>query len=154
MSLIKKLFFWKYFTTGLIPLVSGLYFPWFGGFGFYDEITPYWYKNIGVSIIWSSILRIPILAFVGFLRWFLPILRQKYDQKWTGDISNTRKKNHREYQKVYETSQFDIELSYAEVCTTVFIAMTYGFAMPLIWITSLLQLIVLNTRDKLLSKFS
>ena len=79
MSLIKKLFFWKYFTTGIIPLVSGLYFPYFGGFGFYDEITPDWYKNKGVSIIISSMLRILILALIGFLRWLIPSLIKRYD---------------------------------------------------------------------------
>ena len=97
MSLIKKLFFWKYFTTGIIPLVSGLYFPFFGGFGFYDEITPDWYTNKGASIIISSIIRIPILALVGFIRWLTPTLKAKYDQKWTGSMAETRKTNHKDY---------------------------------------------------------
>lgn len=153
MSLIKKLFFWKYFTTGIIPLVSGLYFPYFGGFGFYDEITPYWYKNKGVSIIISSILRIPILALVGFLRWLIPFLTKLYDQKWTGNKKVTRKVIHKDYQEVYRGSEFEIELSYAETFTTVFVALTYGFLMPVIFISSFFQLTILLYRDKILSKF-
>lgn len=65
----------------------------------------------------------------------------------------TRKSNHKDYIKVYECHEFDIQLSYAEVLTSVFIALTYGYMMPLIFFFTLLQLLVLFYRDKILSKF-
>ena len=67
-------------------------------------------------------------------------------------MSVTRKKDHKRYKRVYVWRAFDIELSYAEVLTTVFVAMTYGFVMPLIFIPCLLQIIALYYRDKFLSK--
>ena len=74
--------------------------------------------------------------------------------RFTWDMSVTRKKNHKNYKDLYVWGAFDIELSYAEVLTTVFLEMTYGFMMPIIFIPSLLQIIVLYYRDKYLSKRS
>ena len=47
-SLIIKLFFWKYFTTSIIPFVSDMHLPFLeSDFGFYDDITPFWYRLKG-----------------------------------------------------------------------------------------------------------
>ena len=100
----------------------------------------------------SSIVRIFILGFVGILRFSLPKLKTFADSKWTGKIAITKQTNYKDYENVYTTRAFDLELSYAEACVTIFLAMTYGFFMPIIFVTSFLQLVVLYYRDKLLSK--
>lgn len=46
--------------------------------------------------------------------------------------------------------EFDAELSFSESLTTIFIMVIYGYMMPLIIPASLLQLIVIFYRDKLL----
>lgn len=152
-SLVKKLFFWKYFTTAIIPIFSAAYIPVLSDNGFYDEITPYWFKEKGAAIMISSIMRIFILALVGLVRYAIPRLIIFYDTSFTFDRNKTRKTNHQDYEIVYTTDEFDLELSYAEAFTTIFLAFTYGFFMPLIFVTSYLQLFALYARDKLLSKF-
>jgi hypothetical protein len=151
MSLIKKLFAWKYFTTGIVPLAGSWYIPKFGKFGFYDEITPQWYVEKGVSLMISSFIRIFVLGMVGLVRWGLPRLKVLYDTNWTGDREETRKTNYRDYQNVYKTMEFDLELSYAEAMTSIYLAMTYGFLMPIMYAFVFLQLVVLYFRDKLLN---
>jgi uncharacterized phage infection (PIP) family protein YhgE len=51
---------------------------------------------------------------------------------------------------VYTNMEFDPELSFAESLTTIFIMITFGSMMPLIIPASLLQLLVIYYRDKLL----
>ena len=70
-SLIIKFFLWKYFTTGIIPIISSVYLrsPFSGEsiFGLYDEITPVWYKEVGYGIIVGSFTRILILCLLEWL---------------------------------------------------------------------------------------
>ena len=87
MSLIKKLFAWKYFTTAIVPLAGSWYIPKFGKFGFYDEITPYWYVEKGVSVMIASFLRIFILGLVGLIRWGVPRIKIWYDTSLKGEIT-------------------------------------------------------------------
>lgn len=131
-----------------------MHIPALEDYGFYDDVTPYWFREKGTSIMISSILRIFILALVGIVRYSIPKSLVWYDTYWTMDKKKTRKTNHKDYQKVYKTDEFDLELSYAEACTTIYLALTYGFFMPWIFFTSYLQLMALYIRDKLLSKIS
>ena len=70
-SLIVKYFFWKYLNVGIFPLLFSLdlHIPLLNRFGFYDDLTPYWYKDIGLGIMIGSISRIFVLGFVGLVRW-------------------------------------------------------------------------------------
>ena len=72
--------------------------------------------------------------------------------RWSGDISKTKTKTHNDYKAIYKSQEFDIELCYSEILTSMFVLFTYGFMMPLLFITTLFQLIVLFFRDKFLSK--
>ena len=72
--------------------------------------------------------------------------------RWTGNYKITRQKDHRSYQKIHTAGTFPIELSYSEVLTTVFTVITFGFMMPMLFVTSFLQLVVIYLRDKLLCK--
>ena len=81
-SLIIKYFFWKYFTVGIFPTLFTLDIevPFLNRFGFFDELTPFWYKDVGLRIMMGSIMRIFVLAFVGVLKWVRYIYRIKKDQ--------------------------------------------------------------------------
>jgi hypothetical protein len=98
----------------------------------------------------TSYVRIFALLGVGIVRYIMPRILQFYDAKFSFDTKKTRKETHKEYQEVYTNMQFDLELSYAESLTTIFVMVIYGFMMPLIIPASLLQLLIIYYRDKLL----
>ena len=81
-SLIVKFFFWKYFTIGISPTFFSLDIdlPFLQRFGFYDEFTPFWYKEIGLGILMGSIIRIFVLAIVGVVQWTIYRYKINYDQ--------------------------------------------------------------------------
>lgn len=146
-SYISKLFWWKFFVNGILPILSGVHLYYFGR---YDDFTSEWFAEKGQSIQFTSYLRILALLFVGIVRYLLPRIIQFYDARFSFDNKKTRKETHQEYQEVYTNMQFDLELSYAESLTTIFLMVIYGFMMPLIIPASLLQLFVIYWRDKLL----
>lgn len=148
-SFIIKLVIWKIFLNAFMPIISTFYFY---SFGQYDEFTPEWYKAKGIKIQFTSYLRIFSLITTGFVRYYKPRLLAWYDRRFTKDRKITRKLTYVEYQKVYTNRQFDIELSYAEACTSIFVALCFGFMFPNVYIACLLQLIVLYYKDKLLGK--
>ena len=98
----------------------------------------------------TSFVRIFALIGVGIARFLMPRIMQFYDAKFSFDRTKTRKETHQEYQEVYTNMEFDPELSFAESLTTIFIMITFGSMMPLIIPASLLQLLVIYYRDKLL----
>lgn len=149
-SFIIKLVIWKIFLNAFMPIFNSFYFYTFGQF---DEFTPEWYRSKGINIQITSYLRIFSLMGVGFFRYLKPRFRAWYDRKFTSDKKITRKLTYLEYQKVYTFRQFDIELSYAEACTSIFVALCFGFMFPNIYIACLLQLVVLYYKDKLLGNF-
>lgn len=69
-------------------------------------------------------------------------------------MEETRTKNHPDYQNLYKAQEFDLKTSYAELLASVYVAMTYGFMMPLLFVTTFLQLVVLFYRDKILSNLT
>lgn len=101
-------------------------------------------------MVFTSYVRVIALLFAGVLRYLIPRLTQFYDARFSLDPKKTRKKIHSEYQKVYTNMEFDAELSFSESLTTIFIMVIYGYMMPLIIPASLLQLIVIFYRDRLL----
>lgn len=87
-SLVVKMFFWKYFTIGIFPLLSSVHISFFKlpffelpEFGFYDDFTALWYLEKGVGVLISSFLRIFILMGTGLFRYFRYKFRVMYDQK-------------------------------------------------------------------------
>lgn len=142
---------WKIFLNAFMPIINSFYFYSFGQF---DEFTPDWYKDKGINIQVTSYLRIFSLIGIGFYRYFEPRIMAWYDREFTKDMSVTRKLTYVEYQRVYTFQQFDIELSYAEACTSIFVAVTYGFMFPNIYLACFLQLVVIYYKDKLLGKLS
>lgn len=149
-SFIIKLVIWKIFLNAFMPLISSFYFYSFGQF---DEFTPEWYKSKGINIQITSYLRIFSLIGIGIVRYLKPRLIAWYDRKFTKDVGKTRKFIYVEYQRVYTFRQFDIETSYAEACTSIFVALSFGFMFPNIYFVCLLQLVILYYRDKLLGTY-
>ena len=89
-SLLMKFFVWKYFNTGLVPLLSSLFIPksifQTGAppasiFGLYDDLTPIWYKNVGIGILVSSLVRVMVLAGLGAYEFLYYHFWRLYDTK-------------------------------------------------------------------------
>lgn len=92
LSLITKMFFWRYFTLGICPLLSELNYNFFliemnkgkisnKNFGFYDDLTSIWFKMRGAGIVSTSIMRIFILFLQGLFKFLKFKCRILYDQR-------------------------------------------------------------------------
>ena len=130
-----------------------IYIPYQNGFGFFDDFTPAWFRQRSFSFTTSAFFR--ILSFIGkgIKGYVLPRLKIYYDTKFTNNEEITRKQFFNDYLQVHTAPEFNLELSYSEILTTIFFALTYGFMMPLIFIFSFLQLLVIFYIDKILCKF-
>lgn len=87
-SLVLKLFFWKFFTVGIIPLISKIYLyvkvPFTNiefELGRYDDITPQWYPEVGIGLVISSIVKIALIAVVGAANYGIYKFKIWHDQK-------------------------------------------------------------------------
>lgn len=170
-SVLFKLFFWKYTISSLFPMLAttDLFDNLLIGkqdLKAYDDFTPVWYLEVGSGLILSMYIRI-FLIIVDFLfRYYWPRIFQWCDRGGVNkpltedfmifreQIPLTRKKTHREYVEIYKNYHFEIERSYAEILNTVFFSFTYWIMLPHIFLPSILVLVTIYYKDKILSNFT
>ena len=117
-----------------------------------DFILTNKYIEYGVNLQKTFSIRIILLAAIGVLRYIIPRIRAWYDRGFTSKFEKTKQLTHSEYIDVYKFPIFNLEIEMAEACTTVFMVLTYAFMLPSLYVTGMLQLIVIYFRDKFLGK--
>lgn len=97
LSLIIKMFFWRYFTLAICPILTEFDFYFSSGkysflsqseevnsrsnLGIYDDFTAVWYQASGSSIVMTSFMRIIILVLQGGFKFLRQKLKIWHDQK-------------------------------------------------------------------------
>ena len=153
-SRILKGFVMKYANSGIIILIINLKIK-LGSktLGRYDDMTPTWYVTIGYSVVFTYILKIISLLIWTFLRVTLPWLKRCCDRGCSNDVKKTKKKTLADQIALYTGMQFDIDRCYTDVLMNIFICMTFGTFLPIVYVISLIYLILLYYRDKILREF-
>lgn len=152
-SLLTKMFFWRFFISTILPLLRSSKVIWVNNnLEGYDDFTPNWYLIEGSNILIGMYARCLIIIWVFMTRYYYPLLTRAYDQKFKGSMMITRSTTHKGYVAVYKNFIFDVYLSYAEIMNIIFMAFTLGFILPHIFIPSLIMLIFIFYKDKILGK--
>ena len=116
--------------------------------GDYDDFTPNWFKAIGYSLGLTFLLKIFASIFFFVLKILSISIARCYDRGWNCQGTQTRKKVHEDYEKLYRNPDFDIDFCYTELVNVVFVAMTLSPLLPYVFYIALVYLIVLYCKDK------
>lgn len=97
LSIIIKMFLWRYYTLGICPILSDISYSFAGieyakyprtpgilgevKLGFYDDFTSIWYKMKGTGVVRTCFMRILILFFQGLFKYLIPRLKTAHDQR-------------------------------------------------------------------------
>ena len=154
-SRVLKGFLMKYGNSGVIIFVINLKIRFFSNFSFgnYDDLTPSWYATIGYSVVFTYMLKFFSLIGWTIYRAFVPWLKRKCDRGCGSDIGKTKKETMADYIALYMGNDYDIDYSYTEILKTLFVCLTFGTILPIIYIISFIHLILLYYRDRIYSKF-
>ena len=127
-------------------------FPLFTGT--YNDFDPKWYKNIGITILFSMIIN----SFSGHIGYIVfPILNgfsKCFDSGCGCEGKATKKRTKREYMELYTGPDFDIGARYSEILFKIFVGLLYSSGMPFMYVTILVYLIINYWLDKFLSKLN
>jgi len=156
-SSIIKLFFWKFFNSGILIIFVANRSEFFGKrVGEFDDFTPAWFEEIGYSTQITLVMQIFVLLLVTFMKVMIPKFFQCCDrgcsfkrQRKDGTI-NTKKESQSELENVYTGAEFEIDVSYAEALKTIYITFTLAPMMPLTLVMGLGYFVILYFKDKVL----
>lgn len=154
-SRVYKGFLLKYLNSGVLILLLNLKIRITSNFsiGQYDDLTPIWYATIGYSVVFTLCLKfVSLVCWTGY-RFFFQPSKRCMDRGCGFDASKTKKKSMTEYIALYMGAEYDIDFSYTEALKTVLICMTFGPILPIVYPISLIHLMFLYWRDKILRKF-
>jgi len=154
---IIKLFWWKYFNSGILIIFIANKASFFGkSVGQFDDFTPNWFTDVGYSVQLAMITQVFVLLAVTLLQVLLPKLLQCCDRgcrlRYTKEDGKmyTKKDTQEELENVYTGAEFQIDVSYAEALKTLYISVTLAPLMPLVFLYGLMYFIVLYYKDKVL----
>lgn len=136
----KAVFMAQFFNTGIIILIVNANMiehepkEIFGVFrGPYADYTPIWFIEVGMKIIVTYFVQ----GLLPFIKLGTVVIKSSlkiyYDTKFTGNRYKTRQSTMQKYKLVYDQGQFPIHLHFSEALNIVFLAMTYGLGMPIMF---------------------
>jgi hypothetical protein len=146
-SIIAKLFYWKYFNSGVLIIFINWKNTWFGyDVGYYDDFTPSWFQNVGYGIQLTFLAQILMLCLWSFLGVCVPKFWQCRDRGCTTNTAlqdgkpNTKKNTQDEFEVLYTGANWEIHVSYAEALKTLFVCFTFSPMMPFLLYIGVLYL--------------
>jgi len=150
-----KIFIGKFLNTGLIILFINIKSSISWWQGQYNDLSPLWYSQVGSTLV-STML---ISAFSGPGGQITKIVTKKtfqwFDRKFGKNPAITRKTNQTDYEEVYTGPEFALDTRYSQILTVIFVCFLYGSGMPVLYLTTFIQLTVTYFLDKYyLLKFS
>ncbi|EAR99806.2 transmembrane protein, putative (macronuclear) [Tetrahymena thermophila SB210] len=164
-STINKIFLFSFINSAFIVYLVNMeqsgYFSQFaqsqGGFisqvlssGQYISFNPEWYRNVGIIFtigILSKAFSVPfgklmIYVYKKFIIWI--------DQKCTLDSNITRCKSNNQWIRIRKGPKFSIQYRYAQHLEVLFLMMTYGAGMPLLYLGVFLYFLFSFYTDKIM----
>jgi len=145
---VLKTFVAQFLNTGVMILIVNAKIDISFWQGQFRDLPPTWYEHVGATLLSTmciNILTVPTIKAIFVL--FKKIARC-YDRRCGTDERITRKKVQTKYEDLYTGPEFIIDFRYSQILTLTFVCFLYSGGMPLLYLTSLLQLAITYFFDK------
>lgn len=130
-----KLFGFQVVNTGLIVLLVNSHFDdavWVLGWGAHRDFEEDWYLSVGVAITITMLLMTVTPQLSVLARVFMRRFALCRDRGCTSNSSRTDTVTQVDFNKLFEGPSMAIDERYAQLLTTMFVALTYSTAIPLL----------------------
>ncbi|CAE7437383.1 unnamed protein product [Symbiodinium microadriaticum] len=153
-SMMTKIFLAQTLNTGFVLFIVNTYGPdgmrdvlkaipligtWLFA-GPFADLTRAWYVVVGATIMVNMLLNMVVPPAVTIANMFVTWLLRR--------CCRGRVKHHSELIAYYTNPDFDIKLKYAQMLTTVFVALTYSAGMPLLYLFAFGYMFFMYWADK------
>jgi len=153
-SMMTKIFLAQTLNTGFVLFIVNTYGPdgmrdvlkaiplvgtWLFA-GPFADLTRAWYVVVGATIMVNMLLNMVVPPAVTIANIFVTWLMRR--------CCAGRVKHHSELIAYYTNPDFDIKLKYAQMLTTVFVALTYSAGMPLLYLFAFGYMFLMYWADK------
>lgn len=101
--------------------------------GSFSDYVPAWYSEVGTKILQTMMINsiVPYASLAS--TFFVPFIKQKFDQRFTGDKYVSRQKTMVAYKEIYSGTVYLIHFRYADLLNTLYVTMMYGVGIPLLF---------------------
>jgi hypothetical protein len=150
---ILKVFISQFLNTGVLILVVNAQVsnrPITIFSGKYDDLDVEWYSGVGATILTTMILNIATIPLSCLIMVMFKGMRRCCDRRGGCDESKTHTDTQNEYVSLYTGLTFDLDVRYAQIIMVIFVNFLYGAALPLLFVSTIVTLIVIYWVDKLL----
>ena len=139
-SVVKGAFLGQFFNTGFIILIVNANMKqhkprefWKLFNGPFSDYLPQWYIEVGVKIITTYTVQ-GIMPFVNVVKeTIIRRLKGSLDQGCSGNRYQTKSRTIQNYKMAYSGPDMPIHFKYSEALNITFLAMLYGFGMPIMY---------------------
>jgi hypothetical protein len=114
---------------------------------FYDYM-PMWYIDCGLKIMIAMVIQMCLPFISVTLAHLVPYLKQRYDNRGTGDPFVTRSTTIAWYKWFNGGSEYMIHFKYSDALNVTYVALTYGLAMPILFPIAAITLKLQQTFEK------
>ena len=158
-SSMWKMFVMQFINTGLVIVLVNVSIQsvkeWWNNFpmftGNYDDLNPTWYSDVGVTIVFTMFINVIVPHLTALIELIFVSLFRCCDSGCSGR-KKTKKMNKKDYFELYMGPQFEIDIRYSQILTTIFVSLIYSSGMPALYFSVLMYLIFNYVIDKYLRK--
>jgi hypothetical protein len=151
-SRVMKIFIAQFLNTGIIILIVNTRFtrkPIVEFLnGTFDDFIPEWYLNVGTTLLMTMLINVVSLPIINLTILFLKAIGRCCDRRCKCDKRVTKKKTQTKWNQLYTGPDFMIDLRYSQILNVVFICLLYGSGLPLLFVSTFLNLIIIYWLDK------
>jgi hypothetical protein len=151
-SRVMKIFIAQFLNTGIIILIVNTRFtrkPIVEFLnGTFDDFIPEWYLNVGTTLLMTMLINVVTLPIINLTILFLKGIGRCCDRRCKCDKRVTKKKTQSKWNQLYTGPDFMIDLRYSQILNVVFICLLYGSGLPLLFVSTFLNLNIIYWLDK------
>ncbi len=157
-SAMWKMFILQFINTGLIIVLVNTYVKsvkdWWTNSplftGMFPDLEPGWYAVVGVTLLFTMLINMIVPHLTVIFGLLIKYLLRCCDSGCSCG-KRTKKTLKNEYFELYVGPDFPIESRYAEMLTTIFVALVYSSGIPIMYFCILGYMTFTYLLDKLLS---
>ncbi len=116
--------------------------------GKYSEMNAEWFERVGVTISFTMMAQMFSIPFTIMVASVVQKLRQWLDRGCRTSKRHTRRSSQEAYNQLYTGAPFMIYIRYAQILTMMFVCLFYSSGMPILYLTTCIQLIFTYHIDK------
>nr|BAK01125.1 predicted protein [Hordeum vulgare subsp. vulgare] len=146
---VIKTFAAQFLNTGLLLLLINAKLDGFSLWqGQFRDLSPLWYVNVGSTLLSTMFINVFTVPTVKITAVIFNRIARCYDRGCKADPKMTKKKTQAKYENLYSGPEFIVDFRYSQILTLTFVCFFYSGSMPLLYFTSLLQLVITYFFDK------